>query len=118
MRWPRQRLVVNVAAVVVFLMVVIIFVDPVRSKLVSFQSYINDYSDVIPESLERKLNAVLRQLENKTSVQVAVVVINSTEGVPAADYAVQFGQDEWCLIILRKVSELNKITVSRNQAFE
>jgi len=92
MRWPRQRLVVNVAAVVVFLMVVIIFVDPVRSKLVSFQSYINDYSDVIPESLERKLNAVLRQLENKTSVQVAVVVINSTEGVPAADYAVQFGQ--------------------------
>ncbi|MFQ5903253.1 MAG: TPM domain-containing protein [Candidatus Binatia bacterium] len=61
-------------------------------QVVPFKNYISDYAGIIPDSTERKLNPLLKELEQKTGAQIAVVIIPSTEGVPAADYAVEFGQ--------------------------
>ncbi len=61
-------------------------------KVVPFKNYINDYAGVISDNVERQLNGLLKQLETKTGAQIAVVVIDSTEGVPLSDYAVEFGQ--------------------------
>jgi uncharacterized protein len=63
-----------------------------QTKVVPFKNYVSDYAGVIPDKVEGQLNTLLKQLEKKTGSQIAVVVINSTEGVPAADYAVDFGQ--------------------------
>ncbi|MFQ5850675.1 MAG: TPM domain-containing protein [Candidatus Binatia bacterium] len=63
-----------------------------QTKVVPFKNYVNDYVGVIPDHTERQLNGLLKELEKKTGAQIAVVIINSTDGVPAADYAVEFGQ--------------------------
>ncbi|MCH8055559.1 MAG: TPM domain-containing protein [Deltaproteobacteria bacterium] len=61
-------------------------------EVVPFKNYINDYAGVVPDGTEQQLNALLKDLQQKTEAQIAVVVIPSTEGVPVADYAVEFGQ--------------------------
>jgi len=60
--------------------------------VVPFRNYVNDVAGVVPNDTERSLNALLKQLEAKTGAQIAVVVIDSTQGTPPADYAVEFGQ--------------------------
>lgn len=65
---------------------------PSRADVVPFKNYVSDYTGVVPESVRRQLDSLLQGLEQKTGAQVAVVVIDSTDGVPAADYAVEFGQ--------------------------
>ena len=61
-------------------------------EVVPFKNYVNDYTATVPDSVELRLNALLKQLESKTGAQIAVVIIDSTKGVPPSDYAVEFGQ--------------------------
>ncbi len=61
-------------------------------NVVPFKGYVNDYTGTLPQNVQTELNGILKQLETKTGAQIAVVVINSTEGVPPSDYAVEFGQ--------------------------
>ena len=63
-----------------------------QTEVVPLRNYVNDYAGVVPDSTEQQLNALLKDLQQKTGAQIAVVVIPSTEGVPPADYAVEFGQ--------------------------
>jgi uncharacterized protein len=60
-------------------------------KVVPFKNYINDYAGLLPNKVSRQLNGLLKQLEKKTGTQIAVVIVKSTDGVPASDYAVEFG---------------------------
>ena len=61
-------------------------------EVVPFKNYVSDYAGVMPDNVERQLNTLLKSLQQKTGAQIAVVLIPSTEGVPPADYAVEFGQ--------------------------
>ena len=61
-------------------------------NVVPFKGYVNDYTGTLSQNVQTELNGILKQLETKTGAQIAVVVINSTEGVPPSDYAVEFGQ--------------------------
>ncbi len=61
-------------------------------NVVPFKGYVNDYTGTLPQNVQTELNGILKQLETKTGAQIAVVVINSTEGVAPSDYAVEFGQ--------------------------
>jgi len=70
-----------------------------QTEVVPLRNYVNDYAGVVPDSTEQQLNALLKDLQQKTGAQIAVVVIPSTEGVPAADYAVEFGQ-KWGVVAL------------------
>ncbi|MBI2059996.1 MAG: TPM domain-containing protein [Nitrospirae bacterium] len=62
------------------------------ADVVPFTDYVSDYAEVVPDSTERGLNSLLKELQDKTGAQVAVVTLGTTAGVPAADYAVEFGQ--------------------------
>ena len=61
-------------------------------NVVPFKGYVNDYTGTLPQNVQTELSGILKQLETKTGAQIAIVVINSTEGVSPADYAVEFGQ--------------------------
>lgn len=91
-RPAQTTTILALASVVVSLMVVLATQAFAQIEVVQFKNYISDYAGVVPDSTEQQLNALLKDLQQKTGAQIAVVVITSTEGVPPADYAVEFGQ--------------------------
>ena len=97
-RWPGleirrlYRVAVGTVAMSTLLLTILSQEALAQTKVVPFKNYVSDYAGVIPDKVESQLNSLLKQLQKKTTSQIAVVVINSTEGVPAADYAVEFGQ--------------------------
>ncbi len=54
--------------------------------------YVEDYANVIDSSEEHSLNGILQELEQKTSVQYIIVTIQSTEGVPIEQFAIEHAQ--------------------------
>lgn len=58
--------------------------------------YVEDYADVINSSDEQSLNGILQELEQKTSAQYIILTIQSTEGVPIEQFAVEHAQ-KWGL---------------------
>ena len=86
------RVAAMAAAMCILLLATLPLTALTQTKVVPFKNYVNDYVGIIPDRVDSQLNSLLKQLERKTGAQIAVVIINSTEGVPAADYAVEFGQ--------------------------
>jgi len=58
--------------------------------------YVEDYANVIDQDNERSLNGVLQELEQKTSAQVIVLTILTTEGIPIQQYAIELAE-KWQL---------------------
>jgi uncharacterized protein len=52
-----------------------------------YQGFVNDYAGLLSPEVKTKLEAQLTQLEKDTTVEVAVVTINSLEGDSIEDYA-------------------------------
>ena len=49
--------------------------------------YINDYSSVISDNYKKQIISIGKELEDKTTAQAVIVVINSTNGTPIEDYS-------------------------------
>jgi uncharacterized protein len=58
--------------------------------------YVEDYSNVIEQDYERSLNGILQELEQKTSAQVIVLTVLTTEGIPIEQYAIELAE-KWRL---------------------
>jgi len=58
--------------------------------------YVEDYANVIDSSEESSLNGILQELEQKTSAQYIVLTVQSTEGVPIEQFAIEHAQ-KWQL---------------------
>ncbi len=58
--------------------------------------YVEDYSNVIDADYERSLNGVLQELEQKTTAQVIVLTILTTQGIPIEQYAIELAE-QWQL---------------------
>jgi uncharacterized protein len=58
--------------------------------------YVEDYANVIDSSEEHSLNGILQELEQKTSVQYIILTVQSTEGVPIEQFAIEHAQ-KWKL---------------------
>ncbi len=56
--------------------------------------YVNDFAGIIPDDTEAELEAILRQFEQETTVEIAVVTVTSLEGDPIEGYAVRLFQ-QW-----------------------
>ena len=56
------------------------------------KGWVSDYAGVLSEQKKSELEYALEQLENKTSAEVAVVIIKSLEGQSLEEYAVQLFQ--------------------------
>ena len=54
--------------------------------------YVQDGAGVIDDRLEIKLNGYLAELEQKTTAQVLVLTVSSTDGIPITSYALQISE--------------------------
>jgi uncharacterized protein len=52
------------------------------------QGYVNDFASVLSPSAKAQLTALCGELQQKTQAQIAVVTVQSLDGVPVEDYAV------------------------------
>ncbi len=73
------------------------------------RDYIIDLAGVIPEEVQTRLNAYLRELEQKTTAQVLVLTVQSLDGQSIEDFAIttkeqwklgQKGKDNGVLIVV------------------
>jgi len=67
-----------------------------RIDLPAPRHYVEDYANVIDSSEERSLNGILQELEQKTSAQYIILTVQSTEGVPIEQFAIEHAQ-KWQL---------------------
>jgi uncharacterized protein len=58
--------------------------------------YVEDYANVIDSSDEHSLNGILQELEQKTSAQYIILTVQSTEGMPIEQFAIEHAQ-KWQL---------------------
>jgi len=56
-----------------------------------------DLAGIIDESVKTKLNRYMRELEQKTTAQVAILTIKSLEGQSLADLSITVAHDKWKL---------------------
>jgi uncharacterized protein len=78
-------------------------------KFPQYSGYINDYADVLSYETEITLSALISELEQKTTAQVAVITIDSTAPLDIETYAVklfekwgigQKGKDNGVLLLI------------------
>lgn len=60
-------------------------------------NYVTDLAGIVDNTAENQLNRYLRELEQKTTVQVAVLTINSLEGADLEDFSLTLAHDKWKL---------------------
>jgi uncharacterized protein len=53
---------------------------------------VNDFTNTLSPNEERSLEQKLVRFDDSTSIQIAVVMLNSIDGYPISDYAFQLGQ--------------------------
>ncbi len=56
--------------------------------------YVNDFVDVIPPSYEQRIDGIIRELKDKTGVEIAVCLIKTTGGQDIQMYSVEL-YDRW-----------------------
>jgi uncharacterized protein len=73
--------------------------------------YVEDYANVINDSEERSLNGILQELEQKCGAQYIVLTVQTTEGLPIEQFAIELaekwklgqkGKDNGMLFVLAK----------------
>jgi uncharacterized protein len=67
-------------------------IPPVPSKPTQ---HVVDLANIIENNIELKLNAHLRELEQKTTAQVVVLTILSLEGESLEDFSISTAHDKW-----------------------
>lgn len=67
------------------------------SQLPKPDRYVQDYANVIQPRQEQELNDILQNLERTTGAQYIVLTIDSTGGIPIADYCLEVANDNWKL---------------------
>jgi uncharacterized protein len=56
-----------------------------------------DLAGIIEDTVEAEINNYLRELENKTSAQMAILTIKSLEGQNIEEFAINIAHDKWKL---------------------
>ncbi len=51
--------------------------------------YVNDYAGVLSPAGKQRLEALATELDQKTGAQLAIVIVNSLEGLPIEDYSIE-----------------------------
>lgn len=60
----------------------------------SYTGHVNDYADILTETQKAHLENRLRAYEKEAGIEIAILLINTTNGVPINDYAIGLG-NEW-----------------------
>jgi uncharacterized protein len=67
-----------------------------KASLPQPRHYVEDYANVIDVYYEWSLNGVLQELEQKTTAQVIVLTVLTTQGIPIEQYAIELAE-QWQL---------------------
>lgn len=59
------------------------------------QHYVEDLANVIDAPHEQQLNGILQELEQKTGVQYIILSLDTTGGVPIAQFSVDLAHNKW-----------------------
>ncbi|HMK61107.1 MAG TPA: TPM domain-containing protein [Dissulfurispiraceae bacterium] len=62
---------------------------------VSPQTYVVDLAGIINSDVQAKLDAYLKELEQKTSVQMVVLTIKSLDGDSIEDFSIRMAHEKW-----------------------
>ncbi len=60
-------------------------------------NYVVDLAGIVDNNTEMKLNRYLRELEDKTTAQLAILTIKSLEGESIEDFSITVAHDKWKL---------------------
>lgn len=90
-RGKSSRLLIATA---LCLLLALSLVSAASAKFPKYTNYVNDYTGLIKESDKAKLNALLAELDKKTTAQVAVALISTTAPLDLETYSVDLAQ-EW-----------------------
>ncbi|MGE5297438.1 MAG: TPM domain-containing protein [Solirubrobacterales bacterium] len=67
------------------------------SQLPKPDHYVVDYANVIQPNREQELNGILQNLEHTTGAQYIILTLDSTGGIPMAQYCLEVANDNWKL---------------------
>jgi uncharacterized protein len=81
------------------LLVILSTINPIcrgQANLPMPTSYVEDYANVINDTDEQSMNAVFKELEQKTGVQYIVLTVKSTGGLPIEQFSIELAE-KWKL---------------------
>ena len=58
----------------------------------SSKGYVNDYADILSAQTAQEIDSICRQIETKTTAQIALVIVNTTKPLEIEQYAVELFQ--------------------------
>jgi uncharacterized protein len=67
-----------------------------KADLPAPQHYVEDYANVINSSEEHSLNGILQELEQKCGAQYIILTVQTTEGLPVEQFAIELAE-KWKL---------------------
>lgn len=68
--------------------------DPAAVPLPPPINFVSDYANIVDDQIEAKLNALLKELKDKTTAEVAVLTVKSTKPLDIFDYGMRV-TDAW-----------------------
>lgn len=77
-----------------FLLVPLFFVKQAQASYPDYKSYVNDNAHVLPDETRERIDQKLSDLDVKTSIQIAVLTIDSTEPEDIEEYSIHLA-DKW-----------------------
>lgn len=82
-------------AIFLSLLLPVFFIKTVQANhLPAYQGYVNDFANVLNDDFEHKLESKLKDYDQKTTNQIAVVTIDSTQNETIEDYSIHLA-DQW-----------------------
>lgn len=90
-----SKLRICLLTIVLFLVPALLAVSPPVPDMPA--NYVVDLANVLDQNTEAKLNAILLELEQKTTAQVVVLTIDSLEGESLEDFSISLAHDRWKL---------------------
>ncbi|MGL4731168.1 MAG: TPM domain-containing protein [Clostridium sp.] len=109
------------------LITILIFLLPVKSLAIEFEKptqykYVNDYVGIVDEASKDEIVKIGKELEDKTTAQATVVIIDSLQGYPIEDYANKLfrkwgigtsDKDNGLLILMSMEDRMYRVEVGR-----
>ncbi len=92
---PFNSFLTKVLVIVALFVAALLFVTHVfGDHYPQYKNYVNDFANVISNDTEKKLNAKLKEYDDKTSNQIAVATITSLEGEEIENYSIHLAE-QW-----------------------
>lgn len=78
----------------IFVLLCVVSLGALAQEIPAFQGYVSDYAQILSLQMQEKLTALLQELEQKTTAQIAVLTVKTTQPYDDFQYAVKVF-DSW-----------------------